>query len=228
MESLLTEKHHALLFGLLARNVIEAGGEADGEAIVLEAVRRYGEQRGWRMRLRVLRDGAPLNLTSYLAYKEWRPATSEASAKTVEQVGDVISTVSACPWANAWSEAGLLRYGRLYCLEIDRALGRGFDPETDLEVRKTLTNDREPCQFVFRQAAIPGEGEIPARDPSMPWDYHCAHLYKTMRELLSERMGEEGLRLVRAALDNFEQIVGEVAVLQILGRQETDFNQLPE
>ncbi len=53
MESLLTEKDHALLFGLLARRVIDEAGKIDGETIVLEAVRRYGEQRGRRMRLRV-------------------------------------------------------------------------------------------------------------------------------------------------------------------------------
>jgi hypothetical protein len=179
------------------------------------------------MRLRVLRDEAPLNLTSYLAYKEWRPATSEASGKTVEQAGDVISTVSACPWAKAWNEAGLQRYGRLYCQEIDRALGRGFDPEAILEVRKTLTNDLEPCLFIFRGAVIPGTSELPVVDPSMPWDYHCAHLYQTMCELLGERVGKEGLRVARAALDEFAQTVGEAMVRQIVDWQNTDFNQLP-
>jgi predicted ArsR family transcriptional regulator len=227
MESFLTEKHHALLFGLLARNVMNAVGEAAGEAIVREAVRRYGEQRGRRMRLRALRDGAPLNLTSYLAYKEWRPATSEACGKTVEQAGDVISTVSACPWANAWQETGLLPYGRFYCQEIDLALGRGFDPEAVLEVQRTLTNDREPCEFVFRGAVIPGTSELPVVDPSMPWDYHCAHLYKTMSELLGERVGKEGLRVARAALDEFAQTVGEAMVRQIVDWQKSDFNQLP-
>ncbi len=228
MEFLLTEKHHALLFGLLARRIIEEAGKIDGETIVLEAVRRYGEQRGRRMRLRVLRDGGPLNLTSYLAYKEWRPATAEASGETVEQEGSVLSTVSACPWANAWNEAGWLQYGRLYCQEIDLALARGFDPQAVLEVKKTLTNDREPCRFIFHQAALPGVADLPVGDPSLPWDYHCAHLYKTTCEVLSDKMGGKGLRLARAALDEFEQIVGEEIVLQIFAQQETNFNQLPE
>jgi hypothetical protein len=120
-----------------------------------------------------------------------------------------------------------LRYGRLYCQEIDRALGRGFDPEAVLEVQRTLTNDREPCQFVFRGAVIPGTSELPVVDSSMPWDYHCAHLYKTMCELLGERVGKEGLRVARAALDEFTLTVGEVAIRRILDWQNTDFNQLP-
>jgi hypothetical protein len=227
MESFLTEKHHALLFGLLARHVIEAAGEFTGESNILKAVMRYGEQRGRRMRLRVLRDGAPLNLTSYLAYKEWRPVTAEGRGQAVEQSGDVISTVSACPWANTWNEMGLLQYGRLYCQEIDLALARGFDPQAVLDVRKTLTNDHEPCVFVFHQAALPGEADVPVQDSAMPWGFHCAHLYKTTREVLDEQMGEEGLRLARAALDEFSQIVGEEPVHRILEIQEMDFNQLP-
>jgi hypothetical protein len=61
----------------------------------------------------------------------------------------------------------------------------------------------------------------------MPWDYHCAHLYQTMSELLGERVGKEGLRVARAALDEFAQTIGEAMVRQIVDWQKTDFNQLP-
>jgi len=238
MESLLTEKHHALLFGLLARQclqvdadkvrpIIRPTGQPGAEAVVLETVRRYGEQRGHRMRLRALRDHAPLNLTTYLAYKEWRPATPESRGQTLEQDGSVVSTVTACPWANTWQETGLLPYGRFYCQEIDLALGRGFDPQAVLEVKKTLTNDLEPCVFVFHQAGLLGEPDRPSQDATMPWDYHCAHLYKTTREVFGERLGEKGLRLARAALDEFAHIVGEAEVRRILDLQDGDFNQLP-
>ncbi len=83
------------------------------------------------------------------------------------------------------------QYGRLYCQEIDLALARGFDPQAVLEVRKTLTNDLEPCVFVFHQARQPGEADFPSQDATMPWDYHCAHLYQTTREVFGETIGRK-------------------------------------
>ncbi|MBN1148292.1 MAG: L-2-amino-thiazoline-4-carboxylic acid hydrolase, partial [Anaerolineales bacterium] len=122
-EAVLTETHHALLFAWISRAIVQRVGEPQGAAAVRRAVRRYGEQRGGRMAQRAQADGQELSMTNFLVYGEWRysdPAHAE-SEKAVAPP-NYQTFVKRCPWNTAWLEAELLQYGRLYCLEIDRAL----------------------------------------------------------------------------------------------------------
>ena len=66
-----TETDHAMLFGWMARAVIQRVGEEKGEVVVRQAVRRYGEQRGRRMALRAEANGHPRSMTNYIVYGEW-------------------------------------------------------------------------------------------------------------------------------------------------------------
>lgn len=211
----LTEKQHAILFALLARALVQRLGVEAGEALVRRAVRRYGEQRGQRMAQRALRDGQALTMPTYLQYKEWRSSTGESRSENFPQGGDLVSKVSICPWNNAWFEQDLLPFGRLYCLEVDEALVRGFNPALAISVSSTLSNGGEVCAFIFHQGA--GDPpECPVGETHRPWRFHCAHLVSAFQQTCAEE-GLQGVNgLIENALIDFSQRFGQVSLNQVL------------
>jgi hypothetical protein len=230
-----SEHHHALLFGLVAREIIARVGQEAGEAAVRAAVRRYGEQRGRRMALRAVANGDELSMTSFLTYGEWRSGTGLGQQELGEEGSHVRMTVPRCAWALTWMEADLSLYGRLYCQEIDQALVRGFNPDLIIDVNKTQTNDGEPCDFLYHQAALlTGDTLAHVREKSasmasrtvMPWEYHCGHLYKVFDGILTEKFGEAGQEAVRAGLDEFAARFGEKAAQVVLSYREMDFDKV--
>jgi hypothetical protein len=218
-----TATHHAMLFAWIARAVVARVGAGRGEDVVRRGVRRYGEERGHRMALRAQADGEPLTMAGYLAYGEWEVEPGETEKTTLDAASDVTTRVTKCPWHAAWAGSGLVEYGRLYCLEIDQALVRGFNTSLVLEVHRTLSNDDEPCEFVYRDVgtAIVGNGRI------MPWEYHAGHLYSTMAQVIVEELGQPGKEAVAAALEEFAEHYGEEATRVIVAHRDTDFNVLP-
>ena len=218
-----TPTHHALLFAWISRAVVEQVGRERGERAIRKAVRRYGEERGGRMALRAQADGASLSMTNYMAYGEWKADPGESEHTVFEEEGRVRTEVHRCPWHQAWEEAGLMEYGRLYCLEIDTSLARGFNPELTLEVNSTLSNDGRDCEFVFRDA----EEITEKRGKVMPWSYHLGHLYWTMFRVLAEELGEEGEQAAGAALERFTAQCGREAGRAVESYRDTDFGCLP-
>jgi hypothetical protein len=232
----LTEKHHALLFALIARETLGSLGVLKGEAVIAMAVRRYGEQRGRRMALRARRDNQALTMSNYMIYGEWRSLTGDIDQKLQVDGEDLRMRVPRCPWANAWVDADLLPYGRLYCREIDIALLRGFNPDLILQVNSTQTNDDEACDFVFLQglrsegdtlAYIQGNSARLKELNSLPWEYHCGHLLAACTQVLVDEAGLAGRTAVEAALAEFGQRFSEQAAEQIAAYQNVDFERLP-
>jgi hypothetical protein len=231
-----TASHHAVLFALLARAVLVHCREERGEQIVRRAVRRYGEQRGQRMRLRAERDGEPLTMLNYMAYGEWRASEGESEQRMGETTPDAYSYVNRCPWNQAWVESDLLHYGRLYCQEIDLALVRGFNPQLKLGVLSTLANGGKPCEFIFYQAELTPENLVvlgkkkaanELKGAVMSWDYHLGHLYQAVKAVVTAELGSEGETVLLVALDEFARRYGEEAVQMILSYQMVDFDRLP-
>jgi hypothetical protein len=218
-----TATHHALLFAWISREVVERIGVEEGEAVMRAVVRRYGEERGRRMALRALADGQTLSMASFLAHGEWEVGPGQMARQVIEKPPDVLTHVHRCPWHAAWVENDLMEYGRLYCLEIDEALVRGFNPDLGLEVNRTQTNDGEYCEFVYRDV---GSG-MPKRGAVMPWDYHAGHLYKTAGEVLLEKLGELGREALSAALEEFSERYGQEASRLVVAYWDMDFSCVP-
>jgi hypothetical protein len=232
----LKASHHAVLFALLARGVQVHFGDELGEVVIRRAVRRYGEQRGRRMRLRAQRDGEPLTMLNYMAYSEWRGRERESEQKMSKTTPDAYSYVDRCPWNEAWVESNLLRYGRLYCQEIDPALVRGFNPQLKLDVLNTLSNDQKPCEFIFYQADLTPEnllilGEKKTANQQkgavMPWEYHLGHLVQAVKAVVASELGSEGEAVLQEALGEFARRYGEEIAHLVLSYQEEDFDGLP-
>lgn len=234
---MITETHHALLFAWIAREVIQRVGESEGGQAIRKAVRRYGEQRGGRMAQRARADGLPLNMADFMVYGEWRASDpSITQTESVEVKPDVRMNVVRCPWNETWSRENLIEYGRLYCQEIDHALVRGFNPDLELDVNRTLTNDGESCEFVYHEAGlVNGEtlGVIENRKSRlegrtvMPWEFHCGHLYKTFSEVLESELGHPGRDAVKEAMDEFSRCYGVNSTQRILAYQDLDFDEVP-
>lgn len=220
-----TPTHHALLFGWIAQAVIERTGAERGEAILRRAVRRYGEERGRRMVLRAQVAGHPLSMASYLAYGEWRAAPEDFERRTFVRAPHLETHVYRCPWHSAWRENGLLPYGRLYCLEIDEALVRGFNPALRLEVNGTLANGAPRCAFVYHDARPPGAPElmVDSARTVKPWEYHIGHLWATVGGVVVEELGALGREALDAALARFAARYGQEAAARMVASAKADF-----
>ena len=214
-----SETHHAVLFGLIAKETIQRFGPVEGETCIRKAIRRYGEQRGKRMAKRAQADGQELSMTNYQIYGEWLPSDpTRMQSQMKETPPDLRARVTVCPWNDAWRKYDLLQYGRLYCQGIDAALVKGFNPELSIEVGKTLSNQGEPCEFTYCNASLAHQDTIRVIEErraasggkhTMPWDYHCGHLYTTARQVLGEDFGESGVEAARVALEAFAARFGE-------------------
>ena len=231
-----SESSHALLFALIARQVITTYGEQKGLFALRKATRSYGEQRGRRMALRARANGDELTMTNFLVYGEWRSVTDSGQQERIEEQADLRMLVQRCPWDEAWKEAHLLPFGRYYCQEIDAALLRGFNPDLLIEVNQTLSNDGLPCEFVYRQALLePGKTLSYIHDKAallepqrlMPWEYHCGHLFQACSLVMGEEFGPPGRVTVQNALAEFALRYGGAAAGTVAGYLKTDFDRLP-
>jgi hypothetical protein len=232
-----TATHHALLYGWISRAVVELVGEQKGEAVMRKAARQYGEERGRRMALRAKANGHPLSMINYIAYMEWKASPGEMKRKVVESSPHAKVYVHECPWYIAWEKKGMIPYGRFFCLEIDKALVSGFNPELRLDVNGTRTNGSAQCEFVFHDAnlrilnyVLLGYRKVvkPGKKALMPWEYHIGHLFKTVEKVVVDDLGDVGYRAANAALVEFAKQYGEQAAQKVMEHRNTDFDCLPE
>jgi hypothetical protein len=231
-----TASHHAILFALLARAVIESCGKEPGTAVIRDAVKTYGRQRGHRMALRARANGHDLSMANYLAYGEWTPAKNESRFRLVEKAPHARVVVNPCIWYRTWKENDLLDYGRIYCQEVDAALIEGFNPELELEIRGTLAAGHPRCDFIFKDANLTILSALrtayrkrvkPGKACRMPWDYHCAHLYKTVGAVVVEAFGGNGRRAIASALAAFAAHYDEKMARKVASFQDVNFDTLP-
>ena len=230
-----TPTHHAQLMAWIAKAVVAAAGEEEGERIIRKAVVKYGNQRGRRMALRAEADGRPRTITNYMAYAEVN-TRGAAKSKIVAKSPDARTYMLRCDWHDAWEENDLMRFGRYFCMEIDQAVVQGFNEELVLEVNGTMSNGAEYCDFVFRDAnfTLPKMAGLvwkmavsPGRRVVMPWEYHVGHLYKTLGEVIAEELGERAVDVMAAGLKDFRDRYGDSAAETVLAYQGVDFDQLP-
>jgi len=137
---------------------------------------------------------------------------------------------------NTKQKNNLLDYGHYFCREIDTALVRGFNPDLEIQVNSTLTNDGEPCDFIFKNAGLSFFKMLglaykkkirPGRQTIMPWEYHTGHLYKTMGNLIRQELGDKADEIMENALNDFASFFSEKHIAAIKKYQSTDFEQLP-
>ena len=206
----LDERHHAYLIGLFYQVLRERRG-ADGIHCFVKATQFIAEQRGRRMALRALRDGKPLDYSTYMAYGEIS-FTLPNESQSVGEGLDCQLQVSRCVWQQVFQEMGLTDCGLTYCPQIDRGIVRGFNPDLQFELKSTL-HDSPCCDLVFKEAAL--YAVEPPEDGKRSWNYHCGHYYygysRCIQMVFADR--EE---LVRQVEEQFAQQYGKSALEAVL------------
>ena len=131
-------RQHAVMFGLLAEAICKHYGPK-ADALLLEAVETYGEERGRRMAARCRKNGDPLDdMASYFAYCEWSWRGESVRTANDPDCPHVSFRMLKCPWHTAWRENGLEDVGHFYCRCVDRAILRGFNPAFRLRMPSCL------------------------------------------------------------------------------------------
>jgi len=128
-----------LLFYHFANLLVEELGEERGRELVREAVRRFGLERGRRMRERALAEGLEPTLENFRRVSDlpevgWGGPTRE----------------SYCPFAEVWFEKDALELGKLYC-DVDIWKYKGYNPHIEVERRAWILEGDDECRYDLRE-----------------------------------------------------------------------------
>ena len=234
-ENMLTARSHAYLFGVIARETIDTFGEI-GEQAIAKGVVLYGQQRGRRMAMRAAADELESSALNYVLYGEWSSAPSEMDFSILSKNPDIQYWIKKCPWHDVWFEQGQLeQYGYLYCKYIDIAIAQGYNQRLKFDVLKNRGLGDDVCDMRLRNAHVTGADEVEfalrierlGNKAKMPWDYHCAHLFKTLWEVVVSTFGFGGMESMQKALQAFGKVYGRKTGDDILKLMDTDFNVIP-
>ena len=227
-------EHHAALFGYLASEVFHRHPDEAPE-VLKDAVITYGEERGGRMGKRAAIDGLPLNMNTYMLYREY-PVEQDKFGGPSENLpnGDFHSSPEKCPWSTQWRDLGLDQYCGVYCRHIDNALARGFHPDVLIESKGNLTDGDQRCELWFYGANMDDPENVKKMREWGPriknsnaikdFDYQLAHTYASISKTLRKYFpGVEADRLLAAAIEKFEALYGKGYADEFLALTGQDF-----
>jgi hypothetical protein len=133
----------ARLFGLMFHHfadlLVEKYGEKEGRALLREAVRRFGLDRGERMRKEITGMGLSPTLKNFGLVNDlpkigWGGSTRE----------------SYCPLAEAWIEKGAEDICKLYC-DVDVWKMVGYNPKIRVKRLRWVLEGASDCRYVMEQ-----------------------------------------------------------------------------
>lgn len=146
----LMARRMALLYHYLAGAIVDRLGEAEGYALVKDAVWRYGEHCGGAVRDQVLAKGLPLTAENFrtipdLPARGWRSEVVEAND------GDKENRATLCPLARTWAEIGTpASLARLYCF-VDQSKIAGYnDAALECVHEHNVLDGDGYCEIVIR------------------------------------------------------------------------------
>lgn len=210
-------EHHAVLFALLSKNIMEKFDE-DGKEAVLKAVIKYGNERGARMAQNALDNGDELTVLANQAYGEWKPDYDGQMVFGRLRTEPTLRTfISKCAWCEAWKKHDLLEYGKYYCVDIDNAVFQGFCSDfvcTPLTESMSFGGDR--CDFDWGEPLT--EEEVVKLDEKKKelgtscmkdFNYHTAHLLHSVSNTLLEELGESAQSAIDKAKQEFADKFGQ-------------------
>lgn len=229
-------EQHAVMFGLFARAVLDVCGDS-GRELVKAGTEQYAHGRGYRMRLRCLRDHNTPDMLHYMAYGEWVPEPGTMEIRTRQKSPVNKTLVVMCPWKTAWKKYGLMDFAKYYCDYADFALVKGFHKSLELSMDSCMARGDAGCGFIWNGADLTEEnereiGRVKAsnqKDGIMSWEYHTAHIYYAFCQVLDRNLDSESWAQVRSCVRReFARLFGARALEAVDGYAETDFLALPQ
>lgn len=234
-ELVFSPRQHAVMFGLLAREILKEFGD-EGDTLLMDAVARYGQERGFRMARRCERRGSTKDMVGYFAYSEW--SWPQGFRKAVIQTEPYFAHyVYECPWCSAWKESGLSEYGRYYCRNVDENIVKGFNPELHLEMKSYLSApEASCCEFHWKdavmdekngkcQAEIQGQiGTSCLRD----FAYHTAHTFCTLLDEAAKRNSQKADQIEKTVRREFAAKCSYQELVCVLTESLRNFSEADE
>ena len=210
-------EHHATLFALLSKFAQDLCGNRGKDAI-LKGIDLYGNERGKRMAANALAHGDALTTATSQVYGEWKPdypGQMEFGRLATEPT--LQTWVGKCAWCDAWNKHHLLDYGKLYCVNIDNAWYRGFNPEFLCTLTTAAMSwGGERCEFDWGQpitkdevAYIDEKKKEIGTSCTKDFNYHTAHILYTISHVLTEELGEDGEKAVQMAKAAYMGLFGQ-------------------
>lgn len=138
----------ALLFAEIAKEVTDTFGP-EGESAIRRAVHTFGHKRGQTIAANVTRDGKDLAVENYLPYYDMERSELFKSENTYSP-NQLEQNFSECIFAQSWLDAGMEKYGLLYCEEIDPAIAGGYHESFKCKHDKYLLKGDKCCHFIFK------------------------------------------------------------------------------
>lgn len=220
--------HHAFITAVFYELLHTEYGQKGKEVMIL-SVQRYAQQRGNRMAQRAIRDGKPLNHTTYKSYAEM--GASDDPIKNVNRVldwsPDQRIEITECPWATAFKELNAYDAAVVYCKNLDTSVIRGFNPNLQFVAEKVMP-EADSCVHRYVEADFADNQEFLERNINdvVDMDYHCAHLYATYSKTATAILGHRGAMISAKVLERFAQSYGEQLANRISALKDIDFDYI--
>lgn len=138
----------AQLFSSVAKFVIEKLGPEEGRALLEEAVKYFGNQRGKRIAERVRAQGLPVTFKNWLIHSDIDGRANFHTHTDIDR-GDLVVKVEGCTFCAAAEEWGLDEYAAIYCAVNDPAILAGYSPDVKLILKERQATGEDFCLFRY-------------------------------------------------------------------------------
>ncbi|AGX41564.1 L-2-amino-thiazoline-4-carboxylic acid hydrolase [Clostridium saccharobutylicum] len=221
-----TIEHHATLFALFAKYIIE-GLDEKGKDIIYTAVENYGQERGKRMANRAVANGDDLDFINSQAYGEWVPEEGQMEFGVLKTQPELISNVTKCEWCRVWKKYNLLDYGKYYCINIDSAVFNGFNEKFHMKATSNLSFGADHCEFHWGNSMSEEDSKRLVKKKAelgtsctRDFNFHTAHLLHSISETLEKELGEDGKLIINQVLEKYIELFGEEYLTVLDGKYE--------
>jgi hypothetical protein len=137
----------AKMYYYLAKGLIDNFG-LPGEAAVRRAIRRFGWERGKKLRAEHLAKGLEINTYNLFTYYDL-PGDSRFKRNRIDFTTETrLSETLECTFYEVWRTfADGNRLGRIYCEEIHHQIFGAYDSAVQTNLATTLTQGDDRCRF---------------------------------------------------------------------------------
>lgn len=194
-----------------------------GERAVRNALQKYGEDRGGKLRKAHLEQGIKTNLSSLMAAENCCGEDPRFFRNTVEASQQVqLWEVYSCPLEHMWKRMNSGKAGSFYCEECVHSLVKAYTGgkgQANLSDRMTCERDTY-CRFslYYRPANMDEEQKSesfgpegsPEAEPVYSVKEHFIKLYYYLLKEAAELLGKDGINAVAAGLRMLAKDMEEV------------------
>lgn len=190
-------RHHAYLYAILCKAILEEAGEEKGEKLIHIFTQNYGIARGRRMKEHSPDGG----MNDFFIAGEWKGKEGENLSSLSYEKDRTVSRVTKCAWYDTWKDYGLVKEGSHYCRYIDRAICEGYGSDFSLEVPEAIGLGSARCIFIWNAPADQKKVEETKREYILPFDFHCRELLKHALAVLDEDLRKAVYEKCRAQFE---------------------------